>query len=76
MLRKSNHIHGINHVIVGVIVVYWLMSVSYQDIDRDTSEYEYICVLLYCITVIGFSLRFRTIFSLLIHLSVHLNASL
>jgi len=76
MLRTSNHIHGITHVIFGVIDVYWLMNVLYQNTDIDTSEKRYIYVLLYYIVVIYSSLRFRTIFSLLIHLSVHLDVSL
>ena len=38
MLRKCNHIHGINHVIVGVIDVYWLVSVLYKNTEKDTSE--------------------------------------
>ena len=76
MLRTSNHTHGIAHVIVGVIDVYWLMNLLYQNTDIDTSEKQYIYVLLYYIVVIDSSLRFRTIFSLLIHLSVHLDVSL
>ena len=76
MLPTSNHIHGITHVIFGVIDVYWLMNVLYQNTDIDTSEKRYIYVLLYYIVVIDSSLRFRTIFSLLIHLSVHLDVSL
>ena len=38
MLRTSNHIHGITHVIVGVIDVYWLVNVLYQNTYKDTSE--------------------------------------
>jgi hypothetical protein len=38
MLRTSNHVHSITHVIVGVIAVCWLVTVLYQDTDMDTSE--------------------------------------
>jgi hypothetical protein len=38
MLRTSHHIHGITHVIFGVIDVFWLMTVLYQDKDIDTSK--------------------------------------
>jgi hypothetical protein len=38
MLRTSNHIDDITHVIVGVIDVCWLVKVLYQDTDIDTSE--------------------------------------
>ena len=39
MLRTSNHLHGITHVIFEVIDVYWLMTVLYQNTDIDTNEY-------------------------------------
>jgi len=38
MLRTSNHIHGITHVIVGVIDICWLMNLLYQNTEIDTSE--------------------------------------
>jgi len=38
MLRTSNHTHGIAHVIVGVIDVFWLVALLYQITDIDTSE--------------------------------------
>ena len=38
MLRTSNHTHGITHVIVGAIDVCWLVTVLYQNTDKDTSE--------------------------------------
>ena len=38
MLRTSNHIHGITHVIIGVIDVFWLVSELYQNTKIDTSE--------------------------------------
>ena len=38
MLRTSDHIHGITHVIFGVIDVFRLMALLYQDTDKDTGD--------------------------------------
>jgi hypothetical protein len=38
MLRTSHHMHGITHVIFGVIDVCWLVALLYQTTDIDTSE--------------------------------------
>ena len=35
MLRMSNHIHGITHVVFGVIDVCWLVKALYQNTDID-----------------------------------------
>jgi hypothetical protein len=66
MLRTSNQIRGVTHVIAGSIDVSWLVGALYQNTGIHISQIVRVCTtILQCSRIL--SKRFRIAFSLLIH---------